>query len=767
MVTLCVYLLILLNFHHNECVALTVPSSGGINLLPNPAPLSLTNASSPLLQDPQNQCQATAIGPGLNYKSCLDAFGTFKQGGDQAPRRVGQRRQIGDTDLHSLPWRWISRDGSCIFDIVLRGTAVSEETTGFEIARAAWKLMNECVRDQNGVGGIAIGVGQTGSLSIIVRRFDPHPIQCWDSRTPGIRPQHYGQDKCEYLLSHMDASGAPAKTWGPRPGPGIDIVVPKMTEATSGGGDGGYVCAAWEKRIGGKSWGACQDPLLGICYYFDSTRYRQIDWCFHLFCNMQAAPLPSISENLAVKGGQGALESFTKDDVELRDWVQSSPALDPQGASDWGFRLVFREPMSDDERKIRPPNELFDLESSFGLSYFCFKRDTLKAVMRDLDLPNRYLATIRSLRDESPPDGLKLIGCFEYILRTERGLPSDLALVVKWDEKHALVTAVLHGCTEDEANRITAWLEKAQNALRHPLLPAVVLAEIQLERHGKIYRKYYSEYTALFRVIESKSEQTQAEAANTDTVERLEISDWLAKVFSMYQKHHKLHRYLESFCRTLETLIKMGDQPLSSSEGLNMIGRLREILQHYEDLKGQTRTIADGASILLTTVSIFIMGRWKSCSALVALDYEAHIWQIWSLISQRDSQLAQQANLINQRIADSARTIAKTSGRDSTAMKALAFITMTFLPSTATAYFTPGGSDIGVIFGKEKLIIVNKRKKEVLEEFRLLCFIQWWTKSFCEVTTKVGFRLIIELLTLMDLQTLENVMMRMNHQFSS
>lgn len=58
-------------------------------------------------------------------------------------------------------------------------------------------------------------------------------------------------------------------------------------------------------------------------------------------------------------------------------------------------------------------------------------------------------------------------------------------------------------------------------------------------------------------------------------------------------------------------------------------------------------------------------------------------------MSQKDSQLAQRANILNQRIADSTRAIAKASGRDSSAMKALAVITMTFLPATAIAVSPP------------------------------------------------------------------------------
>ena len=50
-------------------------------------------------------------------------------------------------------------DGTCTFSVVMRGRASSEITSGTEIARAAWKVMNECVRDQGGQGGIVSGLG--------------------------------------------------------------------------------------------------------------------------------------------------------------------------------------------------------------------------------------------------------------------------------------------------------------------------------------------------------------------------------------------------------------------------------------------------------------------------------------------------------------------------------------------------------------------------------------------------------------------------------
>ena len=58
-----------------------------------------------------------------------------------------------------MPNQILLGDGRCVFDIVMKESAPSETVSGKEIARAAWKLVNECVRDQNNQGGVISGIG--------------------------------------------------------------------------------------------------------------------------------------------------------------------------------------------------------------------------------------------------------------------------------------------------------------------------------------------------------------------------------------------------------------------------------------------------------------------------------------------------------------------------------------------------------------------------------------------------------------------------------
>ena len=128
----------------------------------------------------------------------------------------------------------------------MKGTAPFETTNGVEIARAAWKLLNECIRDQAGQGGTLPGIGKTwpvllrildlscwdshklpsisgqkATLGIILRSYDPSNIRC------GTSPQRYTKYfKCNLLLREVPADVSPPIRFGPSNQSGIDKALP-------------------------------------------------------------------------------------------------------------------------------------------------------------------------------------------------------------------------------------------------------------------------------------------------------------------------------------------------------------------------------------------------------------------------------------------------------------------------------------------------------------------------------------------------------------
>ena len=148
--------------------------AGGSNL--SNLPTANLNIVSPPVSSPEPylannleiSCLGSRYGANLHYDACLDAFSTFARGQARTPVRIGRRSHGEWNNAVNLPWRWVSRDGRCAFDFVIRGRADFDTTTGADIARAAWKLMNECVRDQGGQGGMLSNLGS---------RPNPHQVR--------------------------------------------------------------------------------------------------------------------------------------------------------------------------------------------------------------------------------------------------------------------------------------------------------------------------------------------------------------------------------------------------------------------------------------------------------------------------------------------------------------------------------------------------------------------------------------------------------------
>ncbi|KAE8341467.1 hypothetical protein BDV24DRAFT_132027 [Aspergillus arachidicola] len=337
----------------------------------------------------------------------------------------------------------------------------------------------------------------------------------------------------------------------------------------------------------------------------------------------------------------------------------------------WGFRLIIS--LRDDTylAEDRP----FDLSSSFDLCNFSMMKSTLKAVLCHLSLEQEFIETVASLGDDSKVsfsmedlDSHRL----SYIMRTERALPSDLILAVRStaDNNHSFTTGFLHGCTEDEAQHIVEWLKQTSQALQEPTLLAYLLAEIQYDRHTHIIHEYWRRYDDLSLELQEKARLLTKPSpfAEDRTHDLPKIPDWLSTIFAMHSKHGRMHRH---FCTFQANLHLLQDLAAQSSQGqttplrpefqtaASITHRLQQISTGYKDLEQQALSLKEGASLLLTT--------------------------LWSLIAQRDSQISQKANTINQEIAASSRVIAKASGHDSSAMKALAVLTMVFLPGTTLA----------------------------------------------------------------------------------
>lgn len=158
-------------------------------------------------------CDGPKYRSNLNPISCQDAVA-------QIPTSAGHQRfslrGIGQYEI-GLPFRYISFDGRCTIDLLLKDGYSSERASMLEISGAARSLLNRCVRAQK-VGGIAMEVGESGNLGVIMTSYQPM-VKCYVSPAPPL-------GNCKRLADTMMTSSQ-RKTFGPPIDPSAYVKLPK------------------------------------------------------------------------------------------------------------------------------------------------------------------------------------------------------------------------------------------------------------------------------------------------------------------------------------------------------------------------------------------------------------------------------------------------------------------------------------------------------------------------------------------------------------
>ncbi|KIW22240.1 uncharacterized protein PV07_12146 [Cladophialophora immunda] len=263
----------------------------------------------------------------------------------------------------------------------------------------------------------------------------------------------------------------------------------------------------------------------------------------------------------------------------------------------------------------------------------------------------------------------------QYVLRTEKSFPNDVILAVswRWSKDGGAVQAFLHGCqptivVEDdenvsEADAIKRWFDEiptdqAFGAWKHPLLPALLVGEMQLSRHRHHFHNYKRLFDKVFNQISTAANQPHL----ADHLKNAQVSEWFEEIREMFTNHHQFHRIIVSFISIVNTLVKFcGEIQVHGTSGAHddfriasesVACRFRQLHQDYSTLEGEAQYLVNGTSLLQKS--------------------------LWSVTGQKNSQ-------INTKISDTSRAIAKAASQDSSAMRALAVITAIFLPATTIA----------------------------------------------------------------------------------
>ncbi|KAL8733767.1 MAG: hypothetical protein Q9166_001961 [cf. Caloplaca sp. 2 TL-2023] len=110
-------------------------------------------------------------------------------------------------------------DGLCVIEIDVPAFGVSDESSGFEISRAAWATINTCVADYKH-GGRVDELGLLKRLSVHVSSYDPH-VRC---APPGSPPAPL-PGECDNIIDQMETSKK-LQDFAPQGTPHLDFVIP-------------------------------------------------------------------------------------------------------------------------------------------------------------------------------------------------------------------------------------------------------------------------------------------------------------------------------------------------------------------------------------------------------------------------------------------------------------------------------------------------------------------------------------------------------------
>ncbi|KAL3445797.1 hypothetical protein BJX65DRAFT_309500 [Aspergillus insuetus] len=224
--------------------------------------------------------------------------------------------------------------------------------------------------------------------------------------------------------------------------------------------------------------------------------------------------------------------------------------------------------------------------------------------------------------------------------RSTRGVSAmDIALSITYDHKSAVTYALLLGCTESQQGFLHKQMTSLPMLARHPLLLPVLFAEYQ---HTFLNdRNLGAADTGVFQPMPSRS--TAKTARKTDITN---------EVLGIIQ----IAAYRETYCETLAVMI---DCIQISIDALN---------KHQARSAPAHESIREAGQILSASVQFT-----KRKSQVLLSDFR--------FIEKRaQAQMTAVYNHIAQQIAT-------TSKRDTSAMKAIALLTMFFLPPTFAATF--------------------------------------------------------------------------------
>ncbi|KAI0012555.1 hypothetical protein F4779DRAFT_568133 [Xylariaceae sp. FL0662B] len=241
-------------------------------------------------------------------------------------------------------------------------------------------------------------------------------------------------------------------------------------------------------------------------------------------------------------------------------------------------------------------------------------------------------------------------------------LPGDLALSVTYIPSTESTFAVYYGCRESQMQAIEKRLQLLHDKAKYPLLAVGVFAELERERLVALADQLLDKFTLRSEHLENGSWDPSRDMSNAKTQEHLalclqsrsligHIRAVKRQLVKLQAEVDELGDYLASRKRNGHPNERKKVRPFKRDRD-QMKKRLQDIIDEYDNKFDECNMIIGNTTLAMQTV--------------------------WNSIARHDSDL-------NTRIAHANTTIALEAKRESTHMKSIALLTMTYLPLSSVA----------------------------------------------------------------------------------
>ncbi|KAK1829013.1 hypothetical protein QBC39DRAFT_357823 [Podospora conica] len=253
-----------------------------------------------------------------------------------------------------------------------------------------------------------------------------------------------------------------------------------------------------------------------------------------------------------------------------------------------------------------------------------------------------------------------------YNCRTSNAWAADLALTVTYFPSRRLTFAVLFGCSREQEKMVISRLKKAGDDVAHPMLLPGIVAELERKRQFDVVEDMINEIETQIWQLTSETVATWNQHDTTKAERnKQKTQTWLDMSFSrnFLQAQMRLLMRMRKHVSKFPGLIKEQSETASSdSETVTVV-------------EGE-RLLDSDSELRISNAGVRMRGR-----LLTLIDeYEEKILDC----SMRLEGMAMATQWSQ---GETNMEIAAATGRDSSQMRSIAFVTMVFLPGTFIASF--------------------------------------------------------------------------------